>query len=175
MGEIMDLSEPMMSEDFLRQEPLKLRSDNGIEYDAKITSEDVAECDYEFLYELLEERIKYKWLNISHMKMPTWEQHIDFLHSNPYLEHLVYFSHFDEGTTRIAMAYFTKQKEMTIYVKECYRNRTYGGRIFDMFLAYLDKHYQRPFFVNTNPNNIVGKAFIRRRGFDLLQYTYKVV
>ena len=55
----------------------------------KINLKSVTKNDYEFLYDLLAERSPI--INISHKKMPTYQQHVRFIKSKPYSKWYVIF------------------------------------------------------------------------------------
>ena len=70
-----------------------------------LTLENVKEEDYEFLFNLLKNRKSN--VSISHRKMPTYSEHIEFIESKPY--HQWYIVFFDEE--RIGSAYLSKNDE----------------------------------------------------------------
>ena len=69
----------------------------------------INEKDYEFLYELLSERKQITF--ISHKKMPTYEEHVKFIESEPYSKW--YIIQIDDK--KIGSIYLTKENEIGIH------------------------------------------------------------
>ena len=72
----------------------------------------ISKSDYRFLYNLLKERDSRA--NISHRKMPTYNEHLKFIRSKPYAKwYIVEF-----GASKIASVYLTSQNEIGIFIKK---------------------------------------------------------
>ena len=76
----------------------------------------ISKSDYRFLYNLLKERDSRA--NISHKKMPTYNEHLKFIRSKPYAKW--YIAEF--GAFKIASVYLTSQNEIGIFIKKTYQN-----------------------------------------------------
>ena len=81
----------------------------------------INEKDYEFLYELLSERKQITF--ISHKKMPTYEEHVKFIESEPYSKW--YIIQIDDK--KIGSIYLTKENEIGIFLKESIQRRGIGS------------------------------------------------
>lgn len=78
----------------------------------KIDLQLVTKKDLRFLYDLLKER-KHS-INISHRKMPTYNEHVNFVLSKPYLKwYIIYF-----GKNKAGSIYISKQNEIGIFIKK---------------------------------------------------------
>ena len=76
----------------------------------------VSKSDYRFLYDLLKERDSR--VNISHKKMPTYNEHLKFIKSKPYTKWYIV----KWGTQKIASIYLTSQNEIGIFIKKTHQN-----------------------------------------------------
>ena len=84
----------------------------------------VTDSDYRFLYNLLKERDSRT--NISHKKMPTFHQHVDFVKSKPYTKwYIVKY-----GAKKIGSIYLTSQNEIGIFIKNTHQKKNLGGLTF---------------------------------------------
>lgn len=121
-----------------------------------------------FLYDLLKERLDHPEWNISHTKMPTWEEHVKFVHNAKYRMYRVIVNA-DYPTQCIAAFYVTKQNEIGIHVAEQFRGKGYAKKIIQDF---LDIHPDEVFYANINPQNEKSVKFFVAFGFGLIQHTY---
>jgi len=124
----------------------------------------VTNKDYRFLYEILREREPIT--NISHRKMPTYKQHVDFIMSKPYSKwYIVYYRGKKAGS-----AYLSKQDEIGIFLKKKIQNKGIGRTV----LHLLMKNNPKPrYLANINPKNSKSINFFKKNGFHLIQYTYE--
>jgi RimJ/RimL family protein N-acetyltransferase len=124
----------------------------------------VTKMDHRFLYQILKERNSI--VNISHRKMPTYKQHVQFVMSKPYSKwYVVYY----EGK-KIGSAYLSKQDEIGIFLKK----EIQGKGIGHVILQLLIKTNPRPkYLANINPKNTKSIQFFKKNGFRLIQYTYE--
>lgn len=122
----------------------------------------VKRSDYHFLYELLGERDPKA--NISHKKMPTWDEHVRFNNYNPYKKDYVIWL----GDERVGRLYISLNDEIGIFfTKKCQR-KGYGKSILKQIL----KNGGR-FLANVSPSNKDAQRFFEGMGFKLVQYTYR--
>jgi hypothetical protein len=75
----------------------------------KIDFQIIKNTDYEFLYDLLLQRNPDA--NISHKKMPTYEEHVNFVKSSPYSKWYI----IEVDGKRAGTIYLTKQNEIGIF------------------------------------------------------------
>lgn len=101
--------------------------------------------------------------NISHKRMPTWEEHCAFVESKPYAHWYL----IDAGDF-VGATYITRQRELGIGVMNCYRGNGYGRNALVMM---MEKHPGQ-FLANIAPNNLQSQVLFQQLGFNLIQYTY---
>lgn len=123
----------------------------------------VTEDDADFLYQLLKEREGR--VNISHKKLPTWEEHIAFIKSKPYQAWDVIWY----NNTRIGNIYLTNSDELGIFIKKEYQSQGHGTNALNQFIAKTGK---RRYLANINPTNYRSIQFFGRNGFIHIQNTY---
>ena len=122
--------------------------------------------DYEFLFELLAEREPK--INISHKKMPTYNEHVEFISSKPYKIWYIIL----EDKNKIGTIYLSKQNEIGIHLKKDFQKNT-GGSVALKLL--IEKNPEKRFLANINPSNTVSEKFFKKNGFKLIQHTYEFI
>ena len=124
----------------------------------------INEKDYEFLYKLLSERKQITF--ISHKKMPTYEEHVKFIESEPYSKW--YIIQIDDK--KIGSIYLTKENEIGIHFFTQYEeSKRFQNVIKEFFL----KEPQDRFFMNVSPKNEQYIDLAKKLGFHLVQHTYE--
>lgn len=125
-----------------------------------------------FLYSLLGERQEHQ--SISHKKMPTPQQHYDFVASYPYLEWHIINAISDDGKklTPVGSIYLTTRREIGISILEKYQGQEYGKEALRMFMSMYNDPEQ-PFLANINPENCASIRLFEKQGFRHIQNTYK--
>jgi RimJ/RimL family protein N-acetyltransferase len=125
----------------------------------------VIKTDYRFLYQILKEREMDT--NISHKKMPTYNEHIDFVQSKPYSKwYIIYF-----GRKKVGSVYISKQNEIGIFIKRKFLKKGIGTKVLKII---LEKNPKKRFLANINPKNKKSIEFFKKNGFKLLQKTYEL-
>ena len=125
----------------------------------------VIKTDYRFLYQILKEREMDT--NISHKKMPTYNEHIDFVQSKPYSKwYIIYF-----GRKKVGSVYISKQNEIGIFIKKKFLKKGIGTKVLKII---LEKNPKKRFLANINPKNKKSIEFFKKNGFKLLQKTYEL-
>ena len=81
-------------------------------HESSIELRAVSKSDYRFLYNLLKERDPRA--NISHKKMPTYNEHVMFVSSRPYSKWYVILY----GANKAGSVYITSQNEIGIFIKK---------------------------------------------------------
>ena len=125
----------------------------------------ISKSDYRFLYNLLKERDSRA--NISHKKMPTYNEHLKFIRSKPYAKW--YIAEF--GASKIASVYLTSQNEIGIFIKKTYQNKKLGGIILSQL---IQKNPRERYLANVSPKNKKSIHFFTHNDFKLIQYTYEL-
>ena len=125
----------------------------------------VSKSDYRFLYNLLKERDSRT--NISHKKMPTYNEHVEFIKSKPYTKWYVV----KYGTEKIASIYLTSQNEIGIFIKTTHQNKNLGGVIISQL---IEKNPRERYLANVSPKNKMSEKFFKSHGFKFIQKTYEL-
>ena len=112
----------------------------------------IEETDYKFLYELLLQRKKI--VNISHKKMPTYEEHVKFIESEPYSKW--YIIQIDDK--KIGSIYLTKENEIGIFVKEDIQRRGIGSNALNEL---ININPGLRYLANINPKNEKSIKFFK--------------
>ena len=130
----------------------------------KINFLTIEETDYKFLYELLLQRKKI--VNISHKKMPTYEEHVKFIESEPYSKW--YIIQIDDK--KIGSIYLTKENEIGIHFFTQYEE---SERFQNVIKEFFLKEPQDRFVMNVSPKNEQYIDLAKKLGFHLVQHTYE--
>ncbi|MFM7009598.1 MAG: GNAT family N-acetyltransferase [Betaproteobacteria bacterium] len=117
------------------------------------------------LYDLLAERPGYA--NISHKRMPTWEEHIRFMRSNPYRSWFL----IEEDCGMVGAIYLSKQNEIGIGIFKKYQSKGYATKaVTDLRRRYPSERL----LANVAPGNKVSQALWESLGGKLVQQTYEL-
>ena len=127
---------------------------------------EVEKIDYEFLFKLLQDRKPN--VNISHKKMPTYSQHVEFIESKPYEKwYIVLLDEKNIGST-----YLSKNDEIGISLIEEMQGKGMGSRILELI---IEKNPRNRYLANINPNNSKSVRFFEKNGFKLIQHTFEKI
>ena len=133
--------------------------------ESTIKIKSVSKSDYRFLYNLLMERDARA--NISHKKMPTYNEHVKFVSSKPYPKWYIILC----DVNRAGSIYLTSQNEIGIFIKKSFQNKQIG----DIALRKLiQKNPKKRYLANVNPKNKKSICFFKNHGFKLTQYTFEL-
>jgi len=125
----------------------------------------VSKSDYRFLYSLLIERDTR--VNISHKKMPTYNQHVSFVSAKPYSKWYVILY----GASKAGSIYLTSQNEIGIFIKKSFQNKQIGNIALHKL---TQKNPKKRYLANVNPQNKKSMRFFKNNGFKLIQYTFEL-
>ena len=126
----------------------------------------VTDSDIRFLFNLLKERSTSE--NISHKKMPTYNEHKKFVKSKPYLRwYTVMLSN-----KKIGSVYLSKNDEIGIFLKKEFRAKDIGKKVLEMI---IQKNPRKRYLANINPKNKKSIKFFKKNHFKLIQYTFELV
>ena len=125
----------------------------------------VSKSDYRFLYSLLIERDTR--VNISHKKMPTYNQHVSFVSAKPYSKWYVILY----GASKAGSIYLTSQNEIGIFIKKSFQNKQLGNIALHKL---IQKNPKKRYLANVNPKNKKSISFFKKNGFKLIQYTFEL-
>ena len=132
----------------------------------QITLRKVKMADSKLLYHLLKDRPNYA--NISHNKMPYWEEHIAFMESNPYKEWFIVEGLELSGYMDVGSVYITKADEIGIAVLRKYWRKGYGLAIIKEVMKECPRE---KYYANISPYNMGSQKLFKKLGFTTLQYT----
>ena len=124
----------------------------------------INEKDYEFLYKLLSERKQITF--ISHKKMPTYEEHVKFIESEPYSKWYI----IQIDAKKIGSIYLTKENEIGIHFFTQYEE---SERFQNVIKEFFLKEPQDRFVMNVSPKNEQYIDLAKKLGFHLVQHTYE--
>ena len=125
----------------------------------------ICENDFKFLYEMLEERELIQ--NITHKKIPSYNEHVNFIKSNPYSNWYIIF----ENNKKIGTVYLSKENEVGVFIIK--KNQRNGiGK--ESLKKLIKKNPRKKFFANVNPKNYNSIKFFENFGFKLTQKTYEM-
>ena len=136
-----------------------------MEINSSIKLKPVTKNDALFLYDLLKTRDPLA--NISHKKMPSYNEHVNFILSNPYV---VWYIIEYEGKN-IGSIYLSKQDEIGISL---FDNLLYD-KIGKNIIKFLMKNNPRKrYLAKISPRNKKLQNFFVNNGFTGLEYTYEI-
>ena len=121
--------------------------------------------DYVFLHNLLAQR--NSTVNISHKKMPTWEEHIKFIKSKPYSKWYIIYNK-DE---KIGSIYLSKQSEIGIHLLKKYEKESIHLESIKKLMLLNSKI---KFRANISPKNKNYIMLFEKLGFKMVQHTYEL-
>jgi RimJ/RimL family protein N-acetyltransferase len=125
----------------------------------------VIDSDIRFLFNLLKERSTVE--NISHKKMPTYNEHKKFVRSKPYSRwYIIIFSN-----KMVGSIYLTRNNEIGIFLKKEFRTQNIGKKALQMI---IQKNPRKRYLANVNPKNKKSINFFKRNHFKLIQYTFEL-
>lgn len=117
---------------------------------------------FQVLYDLLSERDET--VNISHRRMPTWAEHVQFVESGPYRAwYLICYG------DCCGACYLTRNDEIGVQIFKKYQGWGIGPAA---VMALMEKHGPRRYLANINPHNERSASMFCRLGFNLVQHTY---
>jgi len=126
----------------------------------------VTKNDTLFLYDLLKN--KDPNANISHKKMPSYDEHVEFVMSKPYTNWYI----IEYEKKKVGAIYLSKQDEIGISVNNDYEY----DQIVKPALKLLMKLNQRKrYLANTSPKDVRSQEFLLKNGFTGLEYVYEMI
>ena len=105
---------------------------------------EIGDSDSRFLYKLLKNRPPKE--NISHKKLPSFNQHIKFIKSNPYQKWYI----IEKNRKKIGTIYFSKQNEIGIHFLPRTQNELISQAAIQELIR---KNPGKKYFTNVNPKN----------------------
>ena len=125
----------------------------------------VTKLDVEFLFNLLKERDPRA--NISHNKMPTYDEHVNFVKSKPYSKWYIIF----KSEQKAGSIYLSKNYEIGIFLSKKFQGKNIGNFALNELMK---KNPRKRFLANVNPKNKISNVFFKNNDFKLIQYTLRL-
>ena len=136
-----------------------------VEMNSNVKLKQITKNDMLFLYELL--KSKDPNANISHKKMPSYDEHVKFVMSKPYTNW--YIIEYDKKN--VGTIYLSKQDEIGISINNDYEY----DQIVKPALELLMKLNQRNrYLANTSSKDVRSQEFLLKNGFTSLEYVYEM-
>ena len=136
-----------------------------LETDSSIKLKPVTKNDALFLYDLLKNRDPIA--NISHKKMPSYDEHVNFILSNPYT--ILYTIEYEGEKT--GSIYLSKQDEIGISLVD---NSLYDKIGKSVIKLLIKNNPRKRYLAKTSPQNKKLQNFFVNNGFTGLEYTYEI-
>jgi len=136
-----------------------------LETNSSIKLKPVTKNDALFLYDLLKTRDPLT--NISHKKMPSYDEHVNFILSNPYT--VWYIIEYEEEKT--GSIYLSKQDEIGISLVD---NSLYDKIGKSVIKLLIKNNPRKRYLAKTSPQNKKLQNFFVNNGFIGLEYTYEI-
>ena len=137
-----------------------------MEINSNIKLKPVTKNDALFLYELL--KTKDPIANISHKKMPSYDEHVNFILSNPYA---IWYIIEYEGK-KIGSVYLSKHDEIGIYLVD---NSLYDKIGKSIIKLLIKNNPRKRYLAKVSPQNKKLQNFFVNNGFIGLEYTYEII
>ena len=132
---------------------------------SNIKLKQVTKTDMLFLYDLLKN--KDPNANISHKKMPTYDEHIKFVLSKPYTNW--YVIEYDEKNA--GAIYLSKRDEIGISISNDYEYEQIAKTAIKLL---IELNPRKRYLVNVSPKDIRTQEFLLKNGFSGLEYVYEM-
>lgn len=127
--------------------------------------------DWQFLYDLLEERPAEA--NISHQAMPDFASHREFIRSDPYKAWYIICLHEDNAAIvqPVGAVYLSKADEIGIAIKKEHHRKGYARTALELLMA---QHRLTRYLANIAPNNWPSAKLFMELGFRPIQQTFEL-
>ena len=140
---------------------------------------DMARLSVHILYDILNKRSTEddKHINISHRKLPPWEEHVAFFDSRPYECWYLIYDVFNVNPACAGTCYVTKRNEIGIVLFKDARGKGIGTAAVKKLmetkpLPAVPGVRGGGYLANINPNNQASIRMFEKLGFRHIQNTY---
>ena len=137
-----------------------------VEMNSNVKLKQITKNDMLFLYELL--KSKDPNANISHKKMPSYDEHVKFVMSKPYTNW--YIIEYDKKN--VGAIYLSKQDEIGISVNNDYE---YDHIVKPALKLLMKLNQRKRYLANTSPKDVRSQEFLLKNGFTGLEYVYEMI
>ena len=122
--------------------------------------------NHRFLYDLLMERDLRQ--NISHKKMPTYNQHVSFVSSKPYSKWYVILY----DASKVGSLYLSKQNEIGIwFIDDSFHDKLANYAVKQL----IKKNPRKRYLANVSPLNKKLQSFFVNIGFTQVDLSYELM
>ena len=118
-----------------------------------------------FLYQLLKNKDPNS--NISHKKMPTYDEHVEFVMSKPYT--IWYVIECDKKN--VGAIYLSKHDEIGISINNNYEYKDIAK---PALKSLMELNPRKRYLVNVGPKDTKAQEFLLKNGFSGLEYVYEI-
>jgi len=125
----------------------------------------VTDSDTKYLFDLLKERDSNT--NISHKKMPTYNEHTKFIKSKPYSRWYIIILEKE----KIGSIYLSKHDEIGIFLKKRWERNDIR---LDSLKKLMKRNPRRRYLANVNPKNKKLISFWKENDFHLVSFSYEL-
>ena len=125
----------------------------------------VTKNDMSFLYELLKNKDPNS--NISHKKMPSYAEHIEFVMSEPYTNWYI----IECDKKNVGAIYLSKQDEIGISINNDYE---YDQIAKTALKSLMKLNPRKRYLANVGPNDVRSQEFLLKNGFTGLEHIYEM-
>jgi RimJ/RimL family protein N-acetyltransferase len=125
----------------------------------------IQDSDYRFLFTLLKERDPKA--NISHKKMPSYTEHLEFVKSKPYSKWYI----IEYNNKKAGSIYLSKNNEIGIFIKKNLQGKHIGRTVLQQL---IDKNPRNRYLANVSPQNSKSMEFFKKNSFKLIQHTFEL-
>lgn len=119
------------------------------------------------LYELLSQREKHE--SISHKSMPTFEDHVGFIHETPYEK---WYLISNESDQIVGTIYLTHKNEIGVQIFKDEKKQGYATMAIKKL---IEENPNLEYFANINPKNEASIKLFKKFNFKHIQNTYRLI
>ena len=124
----------------------------------------VTKNDMLFLYELIKNKNPNS--NISHKKMPSYDEHVEFVMSKPYTNWYI----IECDKKNVGSIYLSKQDEIGISINNDYE---YDQIVKTALKLLMKLNPRKRYLAKVSPNDVRSQEFLLKNGFTGLENIYE--
>lgn len=126
---------------------------------------EVSEDDFKFLFEILKERDSVT--NFSNNNLPDFEQHVNFIKSNPYHKWYV----IEDEKVKVGTINLDKENGIGTFILKKHQNKGYG---INAIKELIKSNPRKKYYANINPENHNSIKLYTKCGFEHLYNHYEL-
>ena len=135
------------------------------EMNSNVKLKQVTKNDMLFLYELLKN--KDPSTNISHKKMPSYDEHVEFVMSKPYTNWYI----IECDKKNVGSIYLSKRDEIGISINNGFE---YDQIVKTALKLLMKLNPRKRYLANVSPKDVRLQEFLLKNGFSGLEYVYEM-